>query len=159
MQYCTFCDCTEYFIAYYGCRRTMKLFKPWLSEYSLTETCNSVKNCIWGTGDTIRRNSQKTWRKTVNLQLTVFHLINTKRYFMSRGSIFSPPPALSHSITCNITIHMKMTFKSYLPEVNLIDWFIVLPRNPYTEVIHWILEQSRVRTWLKGGKSIIKQIV
>jgi hypothetical protein len=26
----------------------------------------------------------------------------------------------------------------------------VLPRNPYTGVIQWILEQSKVRTWLMG---------
>ena len=79
------------------------------------------KEVHWGIGDTIRRNSQKTWRMMVNLQLTFFHLINNKRYFMSRGglrSIFSPPLALSHSITHNITIHMKMAYKSYLPEVN-----------------------------------------
>jgi hypothetical protein len=78
----------------------MKLFKPLLSEYSLTGTCNSVKNCTWGIGDRIRRNSQKTWRKTVNLQLTFFHLINNTRYFTSRGglrSIFSPLPALIQS--------------------------------------------------------------
>lgn len=88
-QYCTFCDHTEHFIAYYGCRRTMKLFKSLLSECSLTGTCNSVKNCIWGIGDTIRRNSQKTWTKMANLQLTFFHLINNKRYFMSRGGLRS----------------------------------------------------------------------
>jgi len=100
MHSCTLCDCTEHFIAYYGCRRSMKLFKPLLSEYSLTGTCNSVKNCIWDIGDTIKRKSQKTKRKMVNLQLTFFHLINNKIYFMSRGGLrsnFSPPPALIQS--------------------------------------------------------------
>jgi hypothetical protein len=61
---------------------------------------DSVKNCIWDIGDIIRRNAQKTWRKMVNLQLTLFHLINNKTYFMSRGglrSIFSPLPALIQS--------------------------------------------------------------
>jgi len=41
----------------------------------------------------------------------------------------------------------------------LIDLFIIIPRNPYTGVIHGYRNSQRVRTWLYEAKSVIRQIV
>jgi hypothetical protein len=41
----------------------------------------------------------------------------------------------------------------------LIDLFIIIPRNPYTGIIHGYRNSQRVRTWLYEAKSVIRQTV
>jgi hypothetical protein len=41
----------------------------------------------------------------------------------------------------------------------LIDLFNIIPRNPYTGVIHGYRNSHRERIWLYEAKSVIRQIV
>jgi len=52
----------------------MKLFNPLLSEYSLTGTCNSVKNCIWGIGKYNKEELSKDMEKDSEFSAHIFPL-------------------------------------------------------------------------------------